>query len=98
MPVINYRTVGFIWCIALIFALFFQNAIPVIHSLDQQGNIMYKLYRDATLYDGKDHVKVRHSFLTAVINTHNRYRVFYFSMNLEQRDVPVLLTIRIKNF
>ncbi|XP_034323245.2 mitochondrial import inner membrane translocase subunit TIM50 [Magallana gigas] len=34
-----------------------MNAIPVIHSLDQQGNIMYKLYRDATLYDGKDHVK-----------------------------------------
>ncbi|XP_062573827.1 mitochondrial import inner membrane translocase subunit TIM50-like [Saccostrea cucullata] len=34
-----------------------MNAVPVIHSLDQQGHIMYKLYRDATWYDGKDHVK-----------------------------------------
>lgn len=44
---------------------------------------MYKLYRDVILYDGKDYVKVRYSFLIVVINIYNRYKVFYFLMNLE---------------
>ena len=44
-----------------IFFFFFCNksAAPVVDGLDPNGLIMYRLYRDATLYTDGTHVKVR---------------------------------------
>ena len=41
--------------------IFFSNksAAPVVDGLDPNGLIMYRLYRDATLYTDGTHVKVR---------------------------------------
>lgn len=35
-----------------------QSASPVVDGLDPNGMIMYRLYRDATLYTDGTHVKV----------------------------------------
>lgn len=37
---------------------FFQTAFPIIDSLDPNGYIMYRLFRDATHYIDSHHVKV----------------------------------------
>ena len=36
-----------------------KSASPVVDGLDPNGLIMYRLYRDATLYTDGTHVKVR---------------------------------------
>ena len=36
-----------------------KSAAPVVDGLDPNGLIMYRLYRDATLYTDGTHVKVR---------------------------------------
>ena len=36
-----------------------QSASPVVDGLDPNGMIMYRLFRDATLYTDGTHVKVR---------------------------------------
>ena len=43
------------------YVFFFHNksASPVVDGLDPNGLIMYRLYRDATLYTDGTHVKVR---------------------------------------
>ena len=38
--------------------IYFQNADPILHNLDQKGYINYRLYRDATRYMNGHHVKV----------------------------------------
>ncbi|XP_048736386.2 mitochondrial import inner membrane translocase subunit TIM50-like [Ostrea edulis] len=66
-----------------------MNAVPVIHSLDQQGHIMYKLYRDATLYDGKDHVKDL-SYLNRDLNKVIMVDCKSKAVNLQRRNAFVL--------
>jgi len=36
----------------------FQTAFPIIDGFDQNGHIMYRLFRDATRYMNGTHVKV----------------------------------------
>ena len=46
-------------CLNVFFFFCNKSAAPVVDGLDPNGLIMYRLYRDATLYTDGTHVKVR---------------------------------------
>ena len=46
-------------CLNMFFFFGNKSAAPVVDGLDPNGLIMYRLYRDATLYTDGTHVKVR---------------------------------------